>query len=76
MKTSDSFATVDDGFIDRPTCGTSVTRPVLSPGKGVIVSSAKLADNPTGHKLRATITLCSQTGQDGTCLTEVATFSP
>jgi hypothetical protein len=65
-----------NGFKDRPNCSTSTSKVSLAPGKFVTISSPALEDDPHGHKLRATITLCSETGQDGTCITEKIDFKP
>jgi hypothetical protein len=41
-----------------------------------VVSSPLINYDPTGHKLRATITLCSDDGVNGTCITQVVNFKP
>jgi hypothetical protein len=71
-----SVSDLTDGFLDRPDCSTSHSRATLLPGKNVVISSPVLSDDPSGHKLRATITLCSETGQNGTCVTNTITFKP
>jgi hypothetical protein len=65
-----------DGFTDKDGCLDSITRDKLNPGATRTISSPAFAYNPTGHKLRATITLCTNLGQNGTCVTEVITFTP
>jgi hypothetical protein len=65
-----------DGFTDIDGCLTSSTRDNLNPGGTRTVSSPAFAYDPTGHQLRATITLCSNVGQSGTCVTQVITFTP
>jgi hypothetical protein len=40
------------------------------------VSSPQFAYDPNGHKLKATITLCSNPGLNGTCVTKTITFTP
>lgn len=65
-----------DGFIDRTGCNETATRDTLSPGVSSTVSSPVLTDNPTGHRLRATITLCSNLGQNGTCVTQTVNVTP
>lgn len=65
-----------DGFTDNDGCLDSTTRDNLEPDSIRTISSPPFAYDPTGHRLRATITLCSNTGQNGTCVTEVITFTP
>jgi hypothetical protein len=65
-----------DGFTDNDGCLDSVTRDNLEPGSTRTISSPPFAYDPNGHKLRATITLCSNNGQSGTCVTNVITFEP
>ncbi len=40
------------------------------------VSAPAFAYDPSGHKLRATITLCSRDEQNGMCITESIKFTP
>lgn len=65
-----------DSFVGRPDCSSSTSKVSLQPDKTVVVSSPALDNDPTGHKMRATITLCSQTGQEGECVTETMRFTP
>jgi hypothetical protein len=74
--TSTSVYSSSDGFNDNPDCTTSTSRKTLLAGKSVTVSAPGFVYDPTGHKLRATITLCSDTGQSGTCVTDTITFTP
>jgi hypothetical protein len=57
-------------------CTDSSAKHVLNPGANRIVSAPAFTYNPSGHKLRATITLCSRDGQNGTCITESIKFTP
>jgi hypothetical protein len=57
-------------------CTDSSAKDVLNPGANRIVSAPAFAYDPSGHKLRATITLCSRDGQNGTCITESIKFTP
>ncbi len=66
---ADSFTNID-GCLD------SSSKDVLNSGATRRVSSPAFAYDPTGHELRATITLCSNPGQNGTCVTEVIRFTP
>ncbi len=65
-----------DGFTSKDGCLSAVTRDNLPPGEKRTISSPAFAYDPSGHKLRATITLCSNTAQSGTCVTKVITFTP
>jgi hypothetical protein len=74
--TSTSVYNSSDGFNDNPDCLTSGSRKTLLPGKSVTVSAPGFTYDPTGHKLNATITLCSDTGQSGTCVSDKISFTP
>lgn len=63
-----------DGFTDRDGCSNSVTRDNLNPGATRIVSSPTFAYDPSDHKIRATITVCSNLGQTGICISKVINF--
>jgi hypothetical protein len=65
-----------DGFVYRPNCSSTSSKETLSTGAAVMVSSPKLNDDPSGHKMHAQITLCSETGQHGQCVTETYNFKP
>lgn len=65
-----------NGFTDNDGCTDTVTYDSLSPGGRRIVSSPAFAYDLSDHELRATITLCSNTNQSGTCITEVIEFEP
>jgi hypothetical protein len=65
-----------DDFTDRYDCDTTETLDTLPAGDERLVSSPYFGNNPTGHEMRATVTLCSDPGQSGTCSTEVFTFTP
>jgi hypothetical protein len=70
------LATYADGFTDNTGCSDSTTRTNLNPGSSRIISSPSFIYDPAGHKLRATITACSNLGQSGTCITQVIEFKP
>jgi hypothetical protein len=71
-----SVSDMNDTFYDQTDCSTSVSKDQLLPGKAVTVSSPAFMADPTGHKLRASITLCSDTGQNGFCVTQTINFKP
>lgn len=57
-------------------CNSSDSRNVLASGEKFTVSSPVFGYDPTGHKLRATITLCSDVNVNGMCVTETVEFKP
>ena len=65
-----------DGFTNKDGCLDSNTRDNLNPGGSRIISSPAFNYDPAGHDLRATITLCSNLGQNGMCVTKVIEFRP
>jgi len=73
---STSVSDLSDGFGDSPDCSSSKSKAALQPGKTLIISPPAFGADPSGHKLRATLTLCSETGQNGVCVTETITFKP
>ncbi len=65
-----------DGFTLKGGCLDTGTRDNLNPGATRTFSSPAFDYDPSGHKLRATITLCTNLGQNGTCVTKVISFTP
>ena len=65
-----------NSFTNLNGCQDSNTRDTLNPGAKVVVSSPVFAYDPTGHKMRATITLCSGPSQSGACVSKVINFKP
>ncbi len=65
-----------DGFTDLTGCLTSTTKDTLTPGTSTIVSAPAFVYDPTGHTIRATVTLCSKNGQSGSCITKKLEFIP
>ncbi len=63
-------------FTNRDGCNQSATRDNLPASQELLVSSPVFSSDPRGHGLRATITLCSNTNQSGTCVTESIEFTP
>ena len=64
-----------DGFTDKDGCPNSVKRDNLNPGATHIVSSPSFTYDLAGHKIRATVTLCSDLGQTGICISKVVNFT-
>jgi hypothetical protein len=65
-----------EDFTDVNGCSDMNINDSLSPGSKRIVSSPAFTYDPSGHDLRVTVTLCSNPGQSGTCLTKVIEFTP
>jgi len=65
-----------DQFESANGCNPDVTKDSFASGGKVTISSPHLGYNPSGHKLRATITICSAEGVNGQCATKVITFTP
>jgi hypothetical protein len=73
--TDTSLSLNSDGFLDRNGCDQVIWED-LPFGSDRIVSSPIFPDDLTGHELRAVITLCSDLGQSGTCITKMVNFTP
>ena len=65
-----------DAFKDNNGCSDSSTKDTLNPSDTLVVSTPAFTYDPTGHKLRATLTVCSNKGISGTCVSQVITFTP
>lgn len=70
------LANYTDGFTNIDGCLSSNTRDILAAGKTRVISAPSFNYDPSGHKLRTTITLCSNDGQSGTCVTKTIIFTP
>ena len=65
-----------DSFTNNDGCSSSSTKDVLNPGDVRVVSAPPFIYDPTGHKLRATLTMCSNKAISGTCVSQVIEFKP
>ena len=74
--TSTSVSDTSDEFVNNSDCTSSSSKSKLQPDKSVTLSAPAFSYDPTGHKLRATLTLCSETGQNGICVTDSFNFTP
>jgi hypothetical protein len=70
------LANFTDGFTNLDGCLSTTTRDTLGVGKTYVVSAPAFNYDPSGHKIRATIILCSDAGQSGTCVTKTIHFTP
>jgi len=66
----------EDKFTKKDGCYTPETTESLVAGGTVTVSSPPLGYNPRGHNLDAKITICTDAGQQGICLTQELNFKP
>ena len=64
------------GFTNNDGCSGSNTHDSLKPSDKGVVSMSPFTYDPTGHDLRATITLCSDPGATGLCVSKVIEFKP
>ncbi len=65
-----------DGFQDVNACILSSITSSLGSGESYTVVAPSLSADPTGHKLSATIKLCTETGQGGQCVSKTIEFTP
>lgn len=65
-----------DGFTNNDGCLGSTTKDNLHPGGTHTVSMPAFNYDPTGHKVRATVTVCSEKSLKGVCLSQVIEFKP
>lgn len=65
-----------DGFIDMDGCLKTKTKDILGVGDTYLLSAPAFNYDPTGHEIVVTITLCSDAGQKGLCLTRKFNITP
>jgi uncharacterized protein YgiM (DUF1202 family) len=76
MVTSQEVSDDLNSFVDNYNCSSSTSRSTLLPDRSVTISSPSFTVDPTNHRLRTTITLCSERDLDGDCITETITAKP
>jgi hypothetical protein len=74
--TGTAIPNLTDGFIDINGCSSSTSKDSLLPNKAATISAPAFTYDPTGHKINTLITLCSNVGQNGTCVTRSIEFTP
>ena len=74
--TATVLSTSADGFTDNDGCLGASTRDILNPGDSRVVSAPAFAYNPSGHRIVAVITVCTNKGISGMCVTEEFDFKP
>lgn len=65
-----------DGFTNIDGCLSTTTRDTLGVDKTYVISAPAFNYDPSGHKIRVTIILCSDVSQNGKCATNTITFTP
>lgn len=65
-----------NGFTDMDGCLSSAITDELAPGEVYILSSPAFTSNINGHKMRATLMLCTKINQGGTCVSQTIEFRP
>ena len=76
LGTSTSLTDASNNFTDIGGCLNSSTINKLDPGDTFVVSGPAFAYNPSGHRIKATITLCTLEGLNGTCISKTLNFKP
>ncbi len=71
-----TFTVTADGFVNLSGCNGSQAVLNLATGESQIVSSPAFQYDLTGHQLTATITLCSEPGQKGSCILKSLNITP
>ena len=74
--TNETRSESKDGFQDVNACVLSPITSSLGSGDTYTVVAPSLSADPTGHKVSATITLCTETGQGGSCTSKTIEFTP
>lgn len=74
--TDTSVSMESNDFTNVDGCTDSTTDDSIPVGKTRMVSAPAFAYDPTGHKLHATITLCTETKQRGICTSDEIDFKP
>jgi hypothetical protein len=74
--TGTPVALTSNELINNDGCSASNSRKSLDIGETFTVSAPPFSYDPTGHKLRATLTLCSEDGVNGICVTNTLEFKP
>jgi hypothetical protein len=65
-----------DGFQDVNACLLSSVKSKLDPGESTTIVAPSFSADPAGHLVSFSITLCTESGQGGTCISETIEFTP
>jgi hypothetical protein len=74
--TAQTVATTADKFVERNGCLEAGGFNDLDPGDTGYAVSGVLINDPAGHDIDATVKLCTENGQGGTCVTKNLSFIP
>ena len=72
--TGESINISSNEFEERDGCVTVKSNSALSPGELGLVTSSDFSNDPTGHKINATITICTEDGLGGKCYSDTLNF--
>ena len=76
LNTSTTLTGSENGFTDMNGCLASGIVASLDPGASTTFSSPQFGYNPDNHKMRATVTLCTQVNLGGECVSQTVEFKP
>lgn len=76
MVTDVEHVALADGFTDLDGCLKTTTKDTLAPGDTFNLSAPAFAYDPSGNNIRVIITLCTNSGQKGGCVTNKINFKP
>jgi hypothetical protein len=65
-----------NGFENLEGCSSNISKDVIASGDEFVISSPIYSYDPSGNKMRVSLTLCSRNNQKGTCLTKNLIFQP
>lgn len=65
-----------NGFENLEGCSSSISKDVIASGDEFVISSPIYSYDPSGNKMRVSLTLCNRNNQKGTCLTKNLIFQP
>lgn len=74
--TGTTLTLYQENFVDRVGCTDAENQGDLDPGDILIVSSPTFNYDPSGHRIRTRITLCSNANQSGTCISRSFDLTP
>jgi hypothetical protein len=67
---------ITNGFTNKDGCTATTIKDTIAPNNTFVVSSALFDTNLQGHKLRVTMTLCTELNQSGICISQKINFTP
>ncbi|MEN9562973.1 MAG: hypothetical protein RIR73_1217 [Chloroflexota bacterium] len=67
---------VTNGFEDLDGCSSNTSKDVIVSGDEFVISSPIYSYDPSGNKMRVSLTLCNRNNQKGTCVNRSLIFQP